>query len=61
MSKKFSKKQKHNIDYKELHDDETQNQRKHIAKIIIFFDIVFVLQCEFIEIMQEYQIALQYY
>ena len=45
------KKQKHNIDYRKLYNDETQSQRKHIAKFIIFLNVVFVLQREFAEIM----------
>ena len=51
MNEKFSEKQKHNINYRKSHDDEAQSQRKHIVKFIIFFDVVFVLQREFIEIM----------
>ena len=43
MNEKFSEKQKHDI-------DKTQNQRKHIIKFITFFDVVFVLQRKFIEI-----------
>ena len=51
MNEEFSEKQKHDIDYQKSHNDETQNQRKHIAKFIIFFNVVFVLQREFIKIM----------
>ena len=36
MSEKLSEKQKYNIDCRKSHDDETQNQREHIAKLIIF-------------------------
>ena len=61
MSKKFFEKQKHDIDHWRSHDDEAQNQREHIAEIIIFFNVVFVLQCEFVEIMWECQTALQCY
>ena len=46
MSEKFSEKQKYNIDYKRSHDDKTQNQRKYIAKFIVFFYILFILQRE---------------
>ena len=58
MNKNFSEKQKHNIDYKKSHNDETQSQREHITKIIIFFNVVFILQRKSVEIMQECQIAL---
>ena len=51
MSRKLFEKQKHDIDYRRSHDDKTQNQREHIAKFIIFFDVVSVLQREFVEIM----------
>ena len=51
MNEKLSEKQKHNINYQKSHDDETQNQRKHIIKFIIFLDVVSVLQREFVEIM----------
>ena len=51
MNEKFSKKSKHDINYRRSYDDETQNQRKHIAKFIIFFDVVSVLQREFVKIM----------
>ena len=50
MNKKLFEKQKYNINYRKSHDDETQNQRKYIAKFIIFFDIVFVLQRKSVEI-----------
>ena len=42
MNKRFSEKQKHDINYWKLHDDEVQNQRKHITEIIIFFNIVLI-------------------
>ena len=51
MNEEFFEKQKHDIDYWKSHDDEMQNQRKHIAKFIILFDVVFILQREFAEIM----------
>ena len=51
MNKKLSEKQKHDINYRRSHDDETQNQREHIVKFIIFFDVVFILQRELVEIM----------
>ena len=51
MGEELSEEQKHDIDYRKLHDGEAQNQRKHIAKLIIFFDVVSVLQREFAEIM----------
>ena len=50
MNEKLSKKQKHDIDYRKSYNDEMQSQRKHIAKFIILFDVVFVLQREFVEI-----------
>ena len=59
MNEKLFKKQKHNIDYQKSHDDEVQNQRKHIAEFIILFDILSVLQCESAEIMWECQIMSQ--
>ena len=59
MNEEFSEKQKHDIDYRRLHDNETQNQRKHIAKFIIFFNVVSVLQHELVEIMRECQITFQ--
>ena len=43
MNEKLFEKQKHDIDYQKSYNDETQNQRKYIAKFIIFFNIVFVL------------------
>ena len=43
INKRLSEKQKHDIDYKKSYDDKTQNQHKHIAEIIVFFDVVFVL------------------
>ena len=49
MNEKLSKKQKHHINHQEIHANKTLNQGKHIAKLFIFFDIIFVLQCEFIE------------
>ena len=51
MNEEFFKEQEHDINYQKLHDDETQDQRKHITKFIIFLNIVFVLQREFAEIM----------
>ena len=51
MSEKFFKKQKHDIDHRRSYDDKMQNQREHIAIFIAFFDVIFVLQREFIEIM----------
>ena len=53
MNEELSEEQKHDIDYRKSYNDKTQNQRKHIAKFIIFFDIVFVLQREFIKIIQK--------
>ena len=50
MNKRFFEKQKYNVNYRKTHDNKTQNQREHIAKSIVFFDIIFVLQREFIEI-----------
>ena len=44
MNEELFEEQKHDIDYRRSHDDETQNQRKHIAEFIIFFNIVSVLQ-----------------
>ena len=49
MNERFSEKQKYYINHREIHADETSNQREHIAELFIFFDIIFVLQCEFIE------------
>ena len=57
MNERFFKKQKYNIDRRKLHDDETKNQHKHIAKFIVFFNVVFILQRKFVEIMREYQIT----
>ena len=51
MNEELFEKQKHDIDYRKSHDDEAQNQRKHIAKFIFFLDVVSVLQREFVEIM----------
>ena len=51
MNEKLSEKQKHDIDYRKSYNDKTQNQRKHITKFIIFFNVVFVLQREFVKIM----------
>ena len=59
MNEKLFEEQKHDINYWKSHNDETQNQRKHIAKFIIFFDVVFVLQREFVEIMWKCQITFQ--
>ena len=56
MNEKLSKKQKYNIDRRRSHDDETQNQREHIAKLIVFFNVIFILQRESIKIMRKYQI-----
>ena len=50
MNKKIFKKQKHNIDYWKTYNDKAQDQREHIAKFVIFFNIIFVLQREFVEI-----------
>ena len=61
MNKKLFEKQKHDIDHWRLHNDEAQNQREHIVKVIDFFDVVFVLQREFTEIIQKCQIAFQCY
>ena len=49
MNEKFSEKQKHHINHREIYADETLNQREYIAKLFSFFDIIFILQCEFIE------------
>ena len=51
MSEKLSEKQKHDINYRKSYDNETQNQRKHIAEFIIFFNVISVLQREFVKIM----------
>ena len=51
MNKELFKKQKHNINHRKLHDDEMQNQREHIAKFIVLFNVVSVLQRESVEIM----------
>ena len=51
MSEKFSEEQKHDINYRKSYNDEAQNQRKHIIKFIIFLNVVFVLQREFVKIM----------
>ena len=51
MNEEFSEKQKHDINYRRLHDEKMQNQHKHIVKLIIFFDVIFVLQRESVEIM----------
>ena len=59
MNEEFSEEQKHHINYWRSQDDEAQNQRKHIAKFIILFNIVFILQREFAEIMWECQITFQ--
>ena len=50
MNEEFSEKQKHDINYRKSYDDEAQNQHKHIAKFIIFLDVVFVLQRESVKI-----------
>ena len=57
MNEKLSEEQKHDIDYWKSYDDEAQNQRKHIARFIIFFDAVSVLQRESVKIMWECQIT----
>ena len=44
MNKRFFEKQKHDIDYRRTYNDETQNQRTYIIKLIIFSNVVFVLQ-----------------
>ena len=49
MNEKLFEKQKYYINHRKIHADETLNQREHIAKFFTFFDIIFVLQCEFIE------------
>ena len=51
MNKKLFEKQKHDINYRKSHNDETQNQRKHIAEFIIFFNVIFILQREFVNFM----------
>ena len=51
MNEELSEKQKHDIDYRKSHNDETQNQRKHIAEFITFLNAVSVLQREFVKIM----------
>ena len=43
MNEKFFEKQKHHIDHREVHADETLNQREHIAKFFTFFNIISVL------------------
>ena len=50
MNKNFFEKQKHDINYRKSHDNKTQNQRKYITKFIILFNIVFILQREFVKI-----------
>ena len=49
MNERFSEKQKYYIDHRKINANETSGQREHIAKFFIFFDIIFILQCEFIE------------
>ena len=61
MNEEFSEEQKHDIDYWRLYDNEMQNQRKHIAEFIILFDVVFILQYKFAEIIWKCQITSQYY
>ena len=51
MNEEFSEEQKHDIDYRRSHDDGAQDQRKHITKLIIFFNVVSVLQRESAKIM----------
>ena len=36
MNEKLFKEQKYNIDRRKSHDNKTQNQREHIAKLIVF-------------------------
>ena len=59
MSEEFFEEQKYYIDHRKIHANETSNQCEHIAKFFILFDIIFVLQCEFIEDVREYQITSQ--
>ena len=49
MNEKFSEKQKDYINHRKIYANKTSSQRKHIAKFFIFFDIIFILQREFIE------------
>ena len=49
INERFSEKQKHYIDHRKIHANETLNQREHIAKFFIFFNIIFILQYKFIE------------
>ena len=49
MNERFFKKQKYYINYRKVHAGETSSQREYIVKFFIFFDILFVLQCEFIK------------
>ena len=53
MNKKFLEEQKHHIDHRKIHADETSNQREHIARFFTFFNIILVLQCEFTENVRE--------
>ena len=50
MNKELFEEQKHNIIYRRLYDDKTQNQCEHIVKLIIFFNVVFVLQRKSVKI-----------
>ena len=43
MSERLFKKQKYDINDRKSHDNEAQSQREHIAKFIVFLNIVFVL------------------
>ena len=61
MNEKFFERKKYNVDCRRSYDNETQNQCEYIAKLIDSFNVVFVLQREFVEIMRECQITLQYY
>ena len=49
MNEKFSEEQKHHINHRKIYAGGTLNQREHITEFFILFDIIFVLQCEFIE------------
>ena len=61
MNKRFSEKQKYDINYQKSYDDEAQNQREYIAKLIVFFNVIFVLQRELVKIMRKCQITFQCY
>ena len=49
MNERFFKEQKYYIDYRKIHISGKSSQREHITKFFTFFNIIFVLQCEFIE------------